>query len=529
MEKPKKENQWAQASGGQGGPPSLQKLKAAKQEAEQALESSVDDPCYPVSLEKELIKRMEGFDMPWVKCVPLKISVVWDIYENGGRRNENHARYTLEESYPGYLKIVRDMEKMDQINGFHIGGPSPGRLDRVKASLKKVSATFHVIAYTGGRLEGIVNTDDPSDLMVHKGADAPYALIAISNNVPPGNHSTVIKSSNITPGPRLVKYPVAGILETLEGSTVGVSYGGPLIEEIKEGIREEQLVSMEEIQRGLKEEKLVKQIPVHEFVDYTPLKSSFRRDGTVTVHISLAPMRERWQVLVNTINVIGYGDRDRNFGVQVHTERRVEIIIEDGEFISAEGETSFVSIKPYSVPAGLYRCREENVEVAGTGTDIEAENYDQVRHAKRFNPPKNPHDEALKQEYLKIKKQNTPYAFPKTYPVEGTKSGDKVNLFFPKNSGYVVAHRCEPGDKFNNEWRGDWRKKWKTSERWTLRDYDRFLFPETIEILLENDWYTEYDYTTKFYGPNEGWKKCQEGTSGSQWENTDQIRVKRIE
>jgi len=233
--------------------------------------------------------------------------------------------------------------------------------------------------------------------------------------------------------------------------------------------------------------------------------------------------------MINTINVMGYGDRDRNFGVQVHTEREVEIVIENGEFKSAEGKTSFVSIKPYSSPPSLYRCQEENLEVAGSGTDIEAERYDQVRHAKRFNPPQNPHDEVLKQEWSKIEKGKTPYAFPPTYAVKGTKSGTQVDLSFPKDSGYVVAHRCDPDNEFIREWQQKWRKKWKTSKRWTRIDYDRFLFPETVKILLEDDWYTEYDYATNYYGPNIGWRKSGEGSTEGWPENTDQIRVKRIE
>jgi hypothetical protein len=513
MEKLKKENQDTQLPGDGGDPPSLQRLKDVNQEVAKELEASRDDPCYPVYFEKELIKRIEGFDMPWVKCIPLKIFAVWDIDENGGRGNENCARYTLEESYLGYMKVEYDQKDTDQINGFYIGGPSPRKLDYVSALLSKVSATFHV--YRGsGSFERIVTTNDPSDFTVHKGTEFPDALIAISNNVPLGNRSIHIKSSNIIPSEKLVKYPVAGILETLEGGTLNVSTGDLLIEEV---------------QMGLREGKLVKQFAIHEFIDYGPLKEFFKRDGTATVHISFPSLRERWQVIVNTINIIGYGDRDRNFGVQVHTERAVEIIIENGELKSAEGKTSFVSIKPYSSPAGLYRCQEENIEVAGSGTDIDAERYDQVRYAKRFNPPQNPQDEALKQDWLKIKKDKTPYAFPKKYSVKGTKSGTKMDLFFPKDSGYVVAHRCDPGDEFIKEWQQKWRTKWKTNERWTLIDYDRFLFPETVKILLEDDWYTEYDYTTKYYGPNVGWKECQEGILGSQSENTDQIMVKRLE
>lgn len=518
MEKLTKEYQKTQVPGGQpAGGPSPQKLQATKKEVAQALQAFKDDPCYPVYFDKELIKRIEGFDMSWVKCVPLKISLTWDIDERytlqHGPRYENRARYTLEESYPGYLRIEYDQKEGNKINGFYIGGSSPQRLGRVKASLSKVSATFHV--YTAPSvLEGVVSTNDPSDFTVHKGTDLPDAHIAISNNVAWGSRSVNIQSSNIIPSKKLVKYPVAGILETLEGGTLNVSVGD---------------LSVEDMQRGLREGKLVKEFPIHKVMDHAALREVFQRDGTVTVHIDFTPVRERWQVMVNTVNILGYGSHNRNFGIQVHAEREVEIVIENGEFKSAKGKTSFVSIRPYSKPAGLFQCEPEAIEVVGTGTDTEMERYDQVRHAERFNPPKTPQDKALKQEWLKIKKSKTPYAFPKTYSVKGTKSGSQVDLFFPKSSGYVVAHRCDPGDDFIREWQQKWRKKWKFHERWSHRDYDRFLFPETVKILLENNWYTDYHYTTKFYGPNVGWKECPKGTPEGQAENTDQIRVKRIE
>jgi len=493
------------------------------QEVAKELEAFRDDPCYPVHSEKAVIKRIKGFDMPWVKCIPLEISVVWDIDEIGGYTNDQ-TKYTLEESYPGYLRIEYDTKKMDQINNFYICGPSPQKPSRVNASLRKLAATLHIYRESDHSLERIVTTNDPSGITAEKGIQwgglypspyFPWTSIVISSNYPPGNHYTIIGSSRIFPNENLIKngeWMMGDVFSPQNKVT-----GGEL--------------SIEEIQRGLQEEKLVKQFAIHEVIENpgASIPEWCRRDGTATLHINFAKLRERWQVMVNTINVIGYGTYDRNFGVQVHTERKVEIVIENGEFKSAEGKTSFVSIKPYSLPAGLYRCREENVEVAGSGTDVEAERYDQVRHAERFSPPQNPQDEALKQEWLKIEKFETPYAFPQTYSVKGTKSGTQVDLFFPKDSGYVVAHRCDPGDDFVKEWQQKWRKEWKANERWTLRDYDRFLFPETVKILLEDDWYTEYDYTTKYYGPNVGWKKCQEGTLEGQTENTDQIRVKRIE
>jgi len=501
MDKRNKEYRETRAPSSQGFTPSLERIKAVNQEVTQMLEVSRDDPCYPVYHEKEVTKRLVGLEMPWIKCIPIEIFVIWKVEECGGRKNENRAIYTIEEGYPGYMKIEYDQQKTDEITGFYIAGPSPPTPDRVKASLSGVSGTFHV--YRGPDiLEGGVTTHDPSDFTVNKGTGHSNARIAISNNVPQGTSLMNINSVTIIPSEKLVKYPVSGILEVLDGSTVSVSVGG---------------VSIEEIRTGLKNGKFVKEFAVHEFTDFTPLTEVFRRDGTATVHINFAPTRERWEVAINTINVMGHGTQDCTYGIQVHTERKVEVAIENEEFKSAEGKTSFVSIRPFSTPDGKFRCQEEDMEVVGSGTDVDAERYDQVRHAKRFNPPQSQEDEALKKEWLKIEKNKTPYAFPQTYPVKGARSGKQLDLFFPKDSGYVVAYRCDPGEGFD-----------RANESRSHRHYDRFLFPETVKILLEDNWYAERHYSTRYYGPNVGWKECKEAIPESQLESTDQIKVKRI-
>ncbi|MCX6653717.1 MAG: hypothetical protein NTY03_01210, partial [Candidatus Bathyarchaeota archaeon] len=328
MEKIKKESQETQAPIDQTGIPPLQTVKNVEQEVTQMLEAYRDEPCYPVYFEKEVTKRIPGIDTPWIKCNPLKISVVWDVEESGGSKNENRAKYTLEESYPGYMKIEYDQEKRDKIKRFHIGGPSPQKLDRVNASLTRVSATFHLYVPPND-VEEIANTNDPSDFTVHKGTESPDAGISISNDLPGGGCDVRVGSSNIIPSE---KFALARgeIFSKLEGSTVKVTEGD---------------ISIEEILSGLREGKLVKQFAAHELIDLKGAGNMgvvFKQDGTATVHISFSPITERWQVIVNTINAMGYGSDDRTFGIQVHTERTVDIVIENDQFKSAEGKTSFV-------------------------------------------------------------------------------------------------------------------------------------------------------------------------------------------
>lgn len=238
---------------------------------------------------------------------------------------------------------------------------------------------------------------------------------------------------------------------------------------------------------------------------------------------------ERWKVTVNTFNKLGYGDSRRNFGVEIHTKRVFDIFIDNEQIERVTADISFVSIRPFSQPPALYQCKGVSAKVAGTGTDVEAERYDQVRHASRFHSQMKPEDAAVLEEWKKIKMHDTPYAFPQPYAATATKNQDKLHLFPEKSSGYVVSHRCDPDVKFISEWKAKFRKKWKAHERWSRLSYDRFLFPEQIDVLLKHGWTAERNYKTKYHGPNVGWQKATPGVPGDPWPNTDHIHVEQID
>jgi hypothetical protein len=119
--------------------------------------------------------------------------------------------------------------------------------------------------------------------------------------------------------------------------------------------------------------------------------------------------------------------------------REVEVSVERGRFKEGHGTARYVSIRSYSNPPWAYKVKAAVTWVRGTGTDIEAERFDQAHWAKRFHPPKTKADAALKKAWESIKKTRTPAIIPSSYAVQGTLSGSTLDLRFPDPFACTVA------------------------------------------------------------------------------------------
>lgn len=155
---------------------------------------------------------------------------------------------------------------------------------------------------------------------------------------------------------------------------------------------------------------------------------------------------EHWRITIDDyrINYILYGGSGpgpsgKRCGLKVHARRVIEVTIENDKFKNGRGEASFVSIRSYSNPPWAYTCKAVTTTIIGTGSDVDVERFDQAHWAKRFNPPKNDHDAALKKKWENIKKHKTPYIFPEKFTVRGKKTGSKLDIFLPENSGYTLG------------------------------------------------------------------------------------------
>lgn len=127
-----------------GGPSAGAPMSPEEAQVREALKSKEDEPCYPVLFEKEYAVRFAGSNLPWVTCVPLAIRLVWEIEGRWIRTDKwptGIITYTLEENYPGFLRIMYDQKSRSKIESFTLGGPSPQKKEKVSARFTKASAS----------------------------------------------------------------------------------------------------------------------------------------------------------------------------------------------------------------------------------------------------------------------------------------------------------------------------------------------------------------------------------------------------
>ena len=140
----------------------MQKSQALQKSVEESLKDSKGDPCYPVIFQKEYARQSFGSDLPWITCIPVRISAAWDVdeqYKNPSgmgsatglvaewKIHDNFAgstdsvQYLMEESYSGYVTVTRDQKTRKKIESFSIHGPYPED-QKTNAKFKQISASL---------------------------------------------------------------------------------------------------------------------------------------------------------------------------------------------------------------------------------------------------------------------------------------------------------------------------------------------------------------------------------------------------
>ncbi|MBK8953326.1 MAG: hypothetical protein IPM85_14715 [Chitinophagaceae bacterium] len=180
-------------------------------------------------------------------------------------------------------------------------------------------------------------------------------------------------------------------------------------------------------------------------------ENGFTYDEKVTFKLQGKKI-EKWKIEIDDFHYSlafndGTGKKMNRCGSKVHSRRDIEIICENGEFKYGEGNARFVSIDPYVNPPDAFISTVQNEEIIGTGTDVEKNRYQNAMNSKRFNPPLNEEDKALKKEWSNIPKNKTPFIFPEKFSVSGIKKGTTLQIKLPANSGYTLAIVCTPAIK----------------------------------------------------------------------------------
>lgn len=144
--------QFAQSQGAQGSSPftpEQQAREAALQKkVEQAIATRASDPCYDVYFQKEYARQAHGSDLPWLTCTPLEVRVRWELREQDGMQGYR-ADFTVDESYPANLQILRDQHDRSRIQSYVMRGPAPQNRAPAQARMVKGSAMLTGVRYFG--------------------------------------------------------------------------------------------------------------------------------------------------------------------------------------------------------------------------------------------------------------------------------------------------------------------------------------------------------------------------------------------
>jgi hypothetical protein len=240
----------------------------------EALKSREDEPCYPVLFEKEYAVRFAGSNLPWVTCLPLDIHLVWEIEERWIRTDKwptGIITYTLEENYPGFLKIIYDQKTRSRIESFTLVGPSPQKKERVSARFTKASASG-LLAETNPLgvpvLHKTVGTTNLKHFLIN--LDTLALSVGFFYDSSPPQLTGGLSASDID----------------LDGQSV-VEHPFHLVYEIPQRVSSKGEITLQELQEGLHKGIFSKSFRVDHTEDYTKFRGPLihKQTGSVALEI----------------------------------------------------------------------------------------------------------------------------------------------------------------------------------------------------------------------------------------------------
>ena len=230
---------------------------------------------------------------------------------------------------------------------------------------------------------------------------------------------------------------------------------------------------------------------------------------------------EKWRVTVDQWPLMVFGafkgKSQTRAGLKVHWRRTIDIEIEDDMYQRGTGKNELVGLTSYSEPPGMYETKPVAGSTVGTGTDMDYERWDQVKNAKKFNPKfMTPEDAKLKEKWEKISQHKTPFTFPESYSVPGTKNGNQVTLEMPSPCGFVVAYHTRPTEK-----------ALATKEKLmpeTLNE-NRYTVNGNLTVPLQDGWTKTRLFSMSYQG-NLGWSESSGGNNAGNVETITVIKLK---
>ena len=230
---------------------------------------------------------------------------------------------------------------------------------------------------------------------------------------------------------------------------------------------------------------------------------------------------EKWRVTVDQWPLMVFGafkgKSQTSAGLKVHWRRTIELEIEDDMYKRGTGKNKLLGLTSHSEPPGKYETKPVAGSAIGTGTDIDYERWDQVKNSKRFNPQfMTPEDAKLKEKWEKISRQKTPFTFPESYPVPGTKKGNQVTLEMPSPCGFLVAYHTKPtGNALAT----------KAKLMPETVNEDRYTVNGNLTVPLQDGWTKTRQFSTSYQGTL-GWSESSGGNNAGNVETITVVRLK---
>ncbi|MCG6537794.1 MAG: hypothetical protein L7F78_24525 [Syntrophales bacterium LBB04] len=127
-----------------------------------------------------------------------------------------------------------------------------------------------------------------------------------------------------------------------------------------------------------------------------------------------------------------------------------------------------------------------------------------------------PEDAKLKEKWEKIDQHKTPFTFPESYSVPGTKKGNQVTLEMPDPCGFVVAYHTKPTEKAL-------ATKGKLMPE-TINE-DRYIVKGNLTVPLQDGWTKTRQFST-VYRSDPGWCESSDGINAGNVETTTVVKLR---
>jgi hypothetical protein len=244
------------------------------------------DPCYPVKQEKKFVKESYGMDMPYMTCVPLRVTLDWTVeveYHRHPPFGNDQMHLFVRERYPAYMKLVYNQQKRDVLDSFLILSAAPCCPGEAISDIVQAQAAFWACDGSSIRDCVRVTTSNPMDfeLIPREGDSLAFKW---------SRDGLSRQGEAFTPKIKYLDKPPKTMLEgILWNSTFSLRVQG------------DESLTWDEVRQGMEDESLYKVFPLREHTVFPSprgnLDHTYSLKGKAELYISFGETKEEiWTV-----------------------------------------------------------------------------------------------------------------------------------------------------------------------------------------------------------------------------------------